>query len=251
MSTKKAALVTGGARRVGRAVTLHLAKEGWDIAIHYNSSDAEAEATASEIRREGVEAKLYQADLAEPAAINRLMKCFCSDFPHASLLVNNASMFEHDTLETLNLEIFDQQIAVNTRAPILLAKAFHECAGDGSCIVNMLDQKVSNLTPDYFSYTISKDALHTATFMLAMALAPRTRVNAIAPGIVLQSGDLSEQEFANLHVNTLLGVGVSMDEICRTVSFFASSPAITGQVLTIDGGRHLIRPYPYKDLPKE
>lgn len=251
MSTRKAALVTGGARRVGRAIALHLANEGWDVAIHYNGSGVEAEATASEIRSECVDAKIYQAELGDPASINELMMRFCSDFPRAALLVNNASMFEHDTLETLNLEIFDQQFAVNTRAPILLAKAFHERAGDGSCIVNMLDQKISNLTPDYFSYTISKDALHTATLMLAMALAPKTRVNAIAPGIVLQSGDLSEQEFASLHVNTLLGVGVSMDEICRTVSFFAGSPAITGQVLTIDGGRHLIRPYPYKDLPKE
>ncbi|RMF01125.1 MAG: SDR family oxidoreductase [Alphaproteobacteria bacterium] len=250
MNERKAALVTGAAHRVGRAIALHLAREGWDIGIHHNRSGAQAEETAHEAQAFGAKTQTFACDLADVEAVERLAAEFCEAFPDAALLVNSAAVFERDTAETFDSRLFDRHMAINARAPVLLAKAFHSCAPQQTCIINVLDQKIASLTPDYFSYTLSKCALDAATRMLAMGLAPKTRVNAIAPGILLQSGDLSREEFQRLHRDTILGIGASMEELCAAVSFFARSPAVTGQVLVIDGGRHLVRTYPYEDLPK-
>ncbi len=247
----KAALITGAARRIGRAIATHLAGEGWDIAIHYNTSLAEAQGLADDVKAAGVGCRLYRQDLNDPAAADALAKACIADFPHVRLLVNSASIFKKDTVATLNPALWDEHLRINALAPILLTRAFHRLGEGQNCVINMLDQKVTGVTPDFFSYTISKLALHNATRMLAMSLWPKTRVNGIAPGLVLRSGDQTEAQFQQAHNRTPLGVGPSLGEICRAVSLLADTPSITGQVITIDGGRHLLIKFPFDDLPKE
>jgi len=247
----KAALITGSARRIGRAIAAHLAGEGWDIAVHYNTSRPEAESLAREVEAAGVACRLYQEDLVDPAAADRLVAACVADLPHISLLVNSASVFKKDTVATLRPELWEEHLRINALAPILLTRAFHRLCRVPHCVINMLDQKVANATPDFFSYTISKLALHNATRMLAMSLWPKTRVNGIAPGLVLRSGDQTEEQFKAVHRKTPLGIGPSLAEICRAVVLLAETPSITGQVITIDGGRHLLQKFPFDDLPKE
>jgi NAD(P)-dependent dehydrogenase (short-subunit alcohol dehydrogenase family) len=247
----KAALITGAARRIGRAIAAHLAGEGWDICIHYNTSREEALSLEAEVRAAGVDCRLYPADLNDPAEADRLVERCIADFPHATLLVNSASVFKRDTIANLRPQLWDEQLRINALAPILLTRAFHLLCPQQHCVINMLDQKVANATPDFFSYTISKLALHNATRMMAMSLWPKTRVNAIAPGLVLRSGDQTEEQFKAVHKKTPLGVGPSLQEICRAVAMLADTPSITGQVITIDGGRHLLIKFPFEDVPKE
>lgn len=248
--TRQAALVTGGARRIGRAVALHLASEGWDIGVHYNNSEPEAVSLAVELEEAGATCKLYRKDLTEVDDIEGLAEQFTSDFPAATTLINSASIYAHDTLATLSVDNWNAHLTVNALAPILLSREFAARIAKQGCIINFLDQKVINVTPDFFSYTVSKGALCDATQMLAMALGPRTRVNAIAPGLVLQSGEQTANEFQRAHSDTPLGIGPTLDEICQAISFIASSPSMTAQVITIDGGRHLLREPPFNDLPK-
>jgi NAD(P)-dependent dehydrogenase (short-subunit alcohol dehydrogenase family) len=247
----KAALITGAARRIGRAIATHLAGEGWDIGIHYNTSRDEALSLEAEVRAAGVDCRLYPADLTDPAAADRLVERCMADLPHASLLVNSASVFKKDTIASLRPELWDEHLRINALAPILLTRAFHRFCPQQHCVINMLDQKVTGVTPDFFSYTISKLALHNATRMMAMSLWPKTRVNGIAPGIVLRSGDQTEEQFKAVHNRTPLGIGPSLLEICHAVVLLADTPSITGQVITIDGGRHLLIKFPFDDLPKE
>jgi NAD(P)-dependent dehydrogenase (short-subunit alcohol dehydrogenase family) len=247
----KAALVTGAARRIGRAIAAHLAREGWDIGIHYNTSREEALSLADEVKAAGGDCRLYCQDLNNPAAADVLAKSCMADFPHTRLLVNSASIFKKDTVATLNPELWDEHLRINALAPILLTRAFHRLGEGQNCVINMLDQKVTGVTPDFFSYTISKLALHNATRMLAMSLWPKTRVNGIAPGLVLRSGDQTEEQFQQAHSRTPLGVGPSLEEICRAVSLLAGTASMTGQVITIDGGRHLLIKFPFDDLPKD
>jgi NAD(P)-dependent dehydrogenase (short-subunit alcohol dehydrogenase family) len=247
----KAALITGSARRIGRAIAVHLAGEGWDIAAHYNTSRQEALSLQTEVKAAGVDCRLYAADLSDPAAADRLAEECMRDFPHASLLVNSASIFKKDTVATLSPSLWEEHLHINALSPILLTRAFHRLGKGQNCVINMLDQKVTGVTPDFFSYTISKLALHNATRMLAMSLWPKTRVNGIAPGLVLRSGDQTEEQFRQVHNRTPLGVGPSLPEICRAVALLAETQSITGQVITIDGGRHLLIKFPFEDLPRE
>jgi NAD(P)-dependent dehydrogenase (short-subunit alcohol dehydrogenase family) len=247
----KAALITGSARRIGRAIAVHLAGEGWDIAAHYNTSRDEALSLQAEVKAKGVECRLYPANLSDPATADRLAEACIRDFPHASLLVNSASIFKKDTVATLSPDLWEEHLRINALSPILLTRAFHRLSAAQNCVINMLDQKVTNVTPDFFSYTTSKLALHNATRMLAMSLWPKTRVNGIAPGLVLRSGDQTEEQFQAVHNRTPLGIGPSLAEICRAVVLLAETPSITGQVITIDGGRHLLIKFPFDDLPRE
>ena len=247
----KAALVTGSARRVGRAIALYLAGEGWDIAAHYNTSREDAQSLQEEVRAAGVDCRLYKADLSDTALADDLVQRCIADFPHISLLVNSASIFKKDTVASVSPQLWDEHLTINALVPILLTRSFHRLSAAQNCVINMLDQKVTGVTPDFFSYTISKLALHNATRMLAMSLWPKTRVNGIAPGLVLRSGDQTEEQFKAVHKKTPLGVGPSLSEICRAVALLAETPSITGQVITIDGGRHLVIKFPYDDLPSE
>lgn len=248
----RAALITGAARRIGRALALGFAAEGWEIGLHYQSSAEAAAATQKEVQGLGVRCEAYQADFRAPDSAEGLVASFRRDFPDGSVLINSASVFRRDRLADLEPALWDEHMTVNALVPSLLIRAFAEAPVAQLCVINLLDQKVDSLTPDFFSYTVSKCALTAITRMLAMELAPKVRVNAIAPGLVLQSGNQSKRGFERAYAATPLEVGPTLEEICKAAALIAESPSMTGQVIAIDGGRHLMasRP-PYDDLPKD
>ncbi len=239
---RKVALVTGAARRIGRTIALALAQRGWDVAVHYGNSAADAQATIREIEGLGRRAVALQADLADESAVKALLPAVTKALGRVSCVVNNASLFEHDSAADFSPAALDRHMHVNLAAPLLLAQALHAAtpAGAQSVVVNLLDQKLYNLNPDFLSYTLSKATLQTATTMLAQALAPTVRVVGVAPGITLVSGDQTEEGFAKAHKITPLGSSSTPDDVAAAVCFVADSPAITGTTLLVDGGQHLI-----------
>jgi len=245
-----AVLITGAARRIGRALALHFAAEGRDVGVHYRDSADEARRLADDVAALGRHAALYRADLSDAEAVDTLASDFVRDFPDGDLLINSASIFERDRIGNLSPTLWERHMTVNALAPALLTRAFTSGRDGPLAVINFLDQKVANLTPDFFSYTVSKVALEAITRMLAMELAPSVRVNAIAPGLVLPSGRQGEESFRRAYSQTPLKVGPTLEEICRVASLLAASGSITGQTIAVDGGRHLVpgRP-PYDDLP--
>jgi NAD(P)-dependent dehydrogenase (short-subunit alcohol dehydrogenase family) len=238
----KAALVTGGALRIGRAIALRLAREGWCVAIHCNRSLTAAETLAAEIKSAGGQAEIFSAPLDEAETPERLIKEVTARLGPLACLVNNASLFEDDRLGALSPEAWDRHIAVNVRAPVFLSQAFAAAlpaTRDGN-IINIVDQRVWRPNPLFFSYTISKAALWTATRTMAQALSPRIRVNAIGPGPVLRSIHQSEADFAQECAAMPLGHGTSPEEIADAVMFILGAPAMTGQMIALDGGQHLM-----------
>jgi NAD(P)-dependent dehydrogenase (short-subunit alcohol dehydrogenase family) len=231
------ALVTGAARRIGRELALTAARAGYDVVVHHRASPAEAEDTAREIRALGRQAVLSDGDLANPAHIAAVMAAA----PGLTLLVNSASLFSDDRIETVKPEGFDEHMAINLRAPILLAQAFAAALPEGhtGLIVNVIDQRVLRSTPQFFSYAVSKSALWSATRMLAQALAPRIRVNAIGPGPTLASIHQSPKAFADESAAVLLGRGPSPVEIGHALAYLIDAPSVTGQMIAVDGGQHL------------
>ncbi len=242
VNPQKTALVTGGGKRIGRVIALALARRGWHVAVHYGHSAAAAQDTVRDIEALGQRAAALQCDLADEAAVRELLARAAAALGPVSCVVNNASLFDYDNAADFSAARLDAHMHVNLVAPVLLAQALHHAtaAGSQSVVVNLLDQKLFNLNPDFLSYTLSKAALQSATTMLAQALAPKVRVVGIAPGITLVSGDQTEQEFANAHAVTPLGKSSTPDDIAATVCFVAESPAITGTTLLVDGGQHLI-----------
>lgn len=242
--TQKVALVTGAAKRIGRSIALALAQHGWHVVVHYRHSADEACATVRDIEALGRRAAAVQCDLADEAAVKTLLPRAIAALNAGPItcVVNNASLFDHDDMQTFSLGKLDAHMHANLAAPILLAQALHDATPPGmqSVVVNLLDQKLFNLNPDFLSYTLSKAALHTATTMLAQALAPKVRVVGVAPGITLVSGDQSPEGFAKAHRVTPLGRSSTPEDIAATVCFVAESPAITGTTLLVDGGQHLI-----------
>ncbi len=236
----KAALVTGASRRIGRAIALDLAAQGYDVAIHYHTSAREAEAVAAEVRRHGRRAAVVGGDLARPDAAGIIAEATAQLGP-LTLLVNNASLFEPDEPLTFTAESFEHHYAVNLRAPVFLAQAFARQlpAQVPGNIINLIDHRILRLNPKFFSYTIAKAALWTATQTLAQALAPAIRVNAIGPGPTLPSARMSEADFALQAELTLLARRVTPEEICATVRYILAQPALTGQMLALDSGAHL------------
>lgn len=241
METQPTVLITGAARRIGRALALDMGRSGWRVAIHHNRSQADAETIVKEIETAGGTAAALQADLADPAAIERLIPDCLDRLGPPTCLVNNASVFERDRVETLTGDGWQAHMSVNLRAPVFLAQAFarHLPEGVQGNIVNMLDQRVWKLTPDFFSYTLSKSALWTATRTLAQALAPGIRVNAVGPGPTLPSRHQSEAGFTRQQAATILERGPSPEEICAAVRFILDAPSMTGQMIALDGGQHL------------
>jgi NAD(P)-dependent dehydrogenase (short-subunit alcohol dehydrogenase family) len=235
------ALVTGAARRIGRVLALNLAASGWAIALHCRNSSAEADGLANEIIARGGQAQSFRADLSDSQAAERLIENVAGTLGAPLVLINNASEFLPDTIETLTDKTWELHIAVNLKAPVFLAQAMaaHLPAGAEGNIINIVDQRVWNLTPDFFSYTISKAGLWTATRTLAQALAPRIRVNAIGPGPVLRSIHQTEDEFEREWQSTLLQRGARTDEIAAAVRFILATPSLTGQMIALDGGQHL------------
>ncbi len=234
------AVVTGAGKRLGAAFARALAADGWAVRLHCHASRAEAEALAGEIARAGGRADVVQADLTAPDAADIVFAPSAALGP-ATLLVNNASLFEFDLAGGVTAEAMNRHYAANAVAPVLLSRRFAALlpAGLQGLIVNMLDQKLTHLNPDFFSYTMSKAALEAATIMTAQAFAPRIRVNAIAPGITLPSADQTEAEFQRAQTLTPLGRGGSPDDLAAALRYLIAAEAVTGQTMIVDAGQHL------------
>ena len=236
------ALVTGAGKRVGRAIALGLADDGWDVAVHYNSSAGPAEEVADLIRGKGRRADCVGGDLGDPDAVAQVIPQAVAALGPLSALVNNASVFERDTAAGMTRGSWTFHMDVNLAAPVFLAQAFYgQVPPDGrAAIVNLLDHQVLRPTPGYFSYTISKCALWSATQMLAMALRPRVRVNGVGPGLILPSGGQTEAQFAAEHARTPLKIGPTEDDVLQAVRYLLAAPTVTGQMLAVNGGAHLM-----------
>ena len=234
----KWALVTGAAQRLGRAVALDLAAHGWGVVIHYRHSSADAEAVAAEARKHS-SAAVVGADLDDAAERSALIGEATRAAGTLTALVNCAAMFEHDTIDTLSEELLQRHIALNTFTPTLLAREFAEALPEEGrgVVVNFLDFKLASPYPDHFSYTLSKYALAGATELLARALAPRVRVNAVAPGYVLAAPGQSEADYKRLHDDTPLARGPTPKDIAHAARFLIENEAVTGQTIYVDGGR--------------
>jgi NAD(P)-dependent dehydrogenase (short-subunit alcohol dehydrogenase family) len=241
---RKVALVTGAAKRIGRTIAIALAQRGWDVVVHYGRSAVAAHETVRAIEQLGRRAVAIQCDLADEASVKALVPqaMRALDTDTLNCVINNASLFERDSAVDFSVAQLDAHMHANLAAPVLLAQALHDVTppGSQSVVVNLLDQKLFNLNPDYLSYTLSKAALHSATTMLAQALAPKVRVVGVAPGITLVSGDQTEEGFTKAHTMTPLGRSSTPDDIASTVCFVVDNPAMTGTTLLVDGGQHLI-----------
>lgn len=238
----RVALVTGAGRRIGRAIALGLAAAGWDVAVHYRHSEREALATVDEVRALGRRAVALACDLADEAAVRALPARAAEALGRVTCIVNNASLFEYDNATTFSPDLLAAHMSTNLAAPLLLAQALHAATPENSqaVVINLLDQKLYNLNPDFLSYTLSKAALEAATNMLAQALAPRLRIVGIAPGITLVSGDQSAEGFTKAHGVTPLGRSSTPQDIADAVVYAASARALTGTTLVVDGGQHLV-----------
>jgi NAD(P)-dependent dehydrogenase (short-subunit alcohol dehydrogenase family) len=235
----RAALVTGAARRIGRAIALALHEAGYAVAIHAHRSRREAQELRDELARRGGRAAVVIADLADHASVAGLVAAAREAVGPLTLLVNNASSFERDDIGALDVARFDRQLAINLRAPIFLSETFAAQASDDASIVNILDQRVLKSTPHFVSYTLSKSALHSATRMLAQALAPKVRVNAVAPGPTWQSARQSAEDFAKQAAAVPLARGSSPQDVAAAVLYLAGASSVTGVTLAVDGGQHL------------
>ena len=254
--------MTGAAKRLGREIALALAKHGWQVAVHYRSSKQDAMNTiaylATNTPATGQKHHIFQCDLADEAATRALVPSVIQHFGRLDAVVNSAAAFEYDSAQSFSYSALQKHMASNTGAAILLAQALHahieqrQIAGDGSAkgealttprgvVVNLLDQKLWNQNPDFFSYTLSKAALEAANTMLAMALAPKVRVVGVAPGLTLTSTHLTEAEFSAMHKLSPLGQSSTAGDVANTVRFALENQSITGTTILVDGGQHLMR----------
>jgi len=238
----KVVLITGAARRVGAALAMGLSKDGWQVAIHYRSGQSDAQALADAICGEGGSAKVFAADLADPAQRDALVPQVLAAFGRIDALINNASLFEYDTLDSLTDDRWQAHLDANLTAPVFLirdlARAIDAQGGNGA-VVNILDHKVKAANPDFLSYSAGKIGLAGLTETLALSLAPRVRLNGISPGLILRSGDQTEQDYQRAWCDTPLERGTSLDDMLAAVRFLLSAQGITGQVITLDGGESL------------
>ncbi|WP_342360694.1 SDR family oxidoreductase [Terrarubrum flagellatum] len=235
------ALVTGAARRIGRAIALRLAREGYAVALHCSQSLQEAQSLQKSIEISGGRAVVLQADLADADSCARLISDCFDKFGSLALLVNNASIFEADDAESFTLESLSGHLDINLRAPLLLARDMAKAlpAETSASVVNILDQRVAKLTPQFFSYTLSKSALETATHLMAQSLAPRLRVNSVAPGPTFANIRQSPEDFAAQAAATPLGEPIAAEEIADAVIYLANARSVTGQTIFVDAGQRL------------
>jgi NAD(P)-dependent dehydrogenase (short-subunit alcohol dehydrogenase family) len=233
-------LVTGAAKRIGRGVALDLARHGWGVAIHYGNSEVEADEVVAAIRAFGGRAVAVQGKLEREEEVQSLAQRAAEMLGPLSCLVNNASVFEPDHALDATRRSWDLHMAVNVRAPLILTQSFARQLPQGTSgnVINILDERVWNLTPHFLSYTVSKAALWTLTRTLASALAPRIRVNAIGPGPTLPSIHQTPEAFQALCDTMPLRRGTSPDEIGRAIRFLLDAPAVTGQMIALDAGQH-------------
>lgn len=243
VTTVPTVLVTGAGKRLGRAIALGLATAGWRVAVHYRASAAEAQETVQACAQLCAGAQSFAADLADDTQTRALLPAVIQRMGRVDAVVNSAALFEHDSAESFSYDLLQKHMLTNTAAAIMLAQQLHahsvEREGSG-VVVNMLDQKLWNLNPDFFSYTLSKAALETANTLLAKALAPRLRVVGVAPGLTLTSHMLSDEKFEDLHKLSPLGRSSSVQDVVATVLFALNNASITGTTLLVDGGQHLM-----------
>ncbi len=237
----KTVLITGAARRIGRAIALDMAAHGWSVGIHYRRSGEEAERLAEKIRAAGGTAAALPGNLANIDDVQSLIPRCASALEPPTCLINNASEFFLDAITSLSPEGWDTHLDINLKAPVFLAQSLFLNLPDDveGNVINIIDQRVWRLTPEFFSYTISKAGLWTATQTLAQAMAPRIRVNAIGPGPVLKSVHQTDEEFEREKGSTLLNRGTTPEEIAAAVRFILDAPSMTGQMIALDAGQHL------------
>ena len=248
-SPTRTVLVTGSAKRLGREIALALARDGWQVAVHYRDSLEDATRTSGECSKLSGNSATFRANLGNEAAVRNLLPRVVAHFGHLDALVNSASTFEHDAPASFTFAAMDKHMRSNTGAAILLAQALHSHVQERQTsepsargvVVNLLDQKLWNQNPDFFSYTLSKAALEAATTMLALALAPRVRVVGVAPGLTLTSSLLSDEQFQARHKMALLEQSSTPQDVASTVRFALDNGSITGTTLVVDGGQHLMR----------
>lgn len=238
----KTVLVTGAAKRLGRAIALDLAAHGWDVAIHYNGSKDDAASTVAEVKKLGRNATTIQADLGSEKDTADIVARAAKDIGPLTALINSASIFENDNWQTATRESWDKHMDVNLRAPFVLSQAFARQLPkdqDGA-IVNLLDQRLLKPTPEFISYSLSRAGLGWLTVTLAQALAPRIRVNAVGPGPTLKASHQSVENFERERRATILERGSDPEDIVGAVRYLLEARAVTGQMIAVDGGQHLI-----------
>ncbi len=244
VDSKKAgiALVTGASRRIGKAIAQRLAQENYDLILHSSlRSEPETQALATSLRQGRTDIAVVTADLANAEAVSRILPQAAALLGPVSLLVNNASLFEPDLAQSVETSLFDRHMAVNLRAPVMLARDFAAQLpqDEHGCIINIIDQRVWRLNPTFFSYTLSKSALWTATRTMAQAFAPRIRVNGVGPGPTLANHLHGAEGFAAEAAAIPLGLAIDPDEIAQAVAFLVQARSVTGQMIAVDGGQHL------------
>ena len=240
MSERKKVLITGASKRIGKSIALNLAKHGYDIAIHYNKSKTSAINLVEELNSLKVRSSIFKLDLMKIDKIEEWFDEINKVFGTVNVLINNASVFEYDSLKSSSLSSLNKHLDVNLKAPFLLSKFFvKNLKSQKGNIINILDQRVLNISPYFISYTISKSALHTLTKSLALSLAPKIRVNAVAPGPTLRSIRQNEKEFKEQIKRTPLQNQVSLNEINNAINFLLNNKSVTGQTIMVDSGQNL------------
>lgn len=242
MAASPNALVTGAAKRLGRAIAIDLARHGWNVAVHFNTSESDARATADSVRAEGRQAGLIRADLSNEEETGALVARAKETVGAINALVNCASIFEPDDWTTASRDSWDRHLAINLRAPFVLCQSFARAlpAGEKGAVVNIIDQRVLKPTPQFLSYGVSKAALYWLNTTLAQSLAPRIRVNAVAPGPTIINARQSEGQFRRQREATVLGTGAEPQDICDAVRYLLTASAVTGEMIAVDGGQHLV-----------
>jgi NAD(P)-dependent dehydrogenase (short-subunit alcohol dehydrogenase family) len=238
----KTVLVTGAAKRLGRAIALDLAAHGWNVAIHYNGSGDDADSAAQAVRAFGGDAAILQCDLSKEAETVTLVDRAVKELGPLTALINSASLFENDDWQSATRKTWDEHIEINLRSPLVLSQAFAKQLPENAKgnIINIIDQRVLKPTPQFLSYSISKAGLHWLTTTLAQGMGPRIRVNAVGPGPTLKNPRQADSDFNRQRDATILKHGADPADICGAVRYLLEAEAVTGQMLAVDGGQHLI-----------
>src|SRR5579863_9754826 len=238
----KTVLVTGAAKRLGRAIALDLAADGWNVAVHYHGSEEDADNVAQAMRAFGAEAIALKCDLSREAETATLVDRAAKELGPLTALINSASLFENDDWQSASRKTWDEHIETNLRAPLLLSQLFAKQLPDGKHgnIINIIDQRVLKPTPQFLSYSVSKAGLYWLTTTLAQGMGPRVRVNAVGPGPTLRNPRQSEEDFTRQRDATILKRGADPADICAAVRYLLAAEAVTGQMVAVDGGQHLI-----------